>query len=352
MRELILAALSLVLQTGVCFCMGSLLMRFLKMKADAVQALIFGYLLYFALFELLAVPMTLLLAPLSLLRNVWGCFLAVVVLAAIWLEGKSWFSRLRTIPAVLKSHSFWLLVLIAAIGIQCLYAVTDTLNSYDATYYVGTVSTSVYTNTLGRFNPYNGLPNKTFSARYIFASYPMHNAFWCQLLGIPALIQTKLVMVVLNVSCANLIFYQIGRRLFGGEKKQADLMVLLAGILQLFSCTIYTSGAFLFTRAYEGKALLANVSIPLVLFVAIWFWQEQKGNAQWVILFLTSLSAVAFSGSAIIFPAALGAGILPVIVMKKAYRKLGPFLVCMTPPLLYAAVYFASSVGILRFPAV
>ena len=59
MQELILAIAGLILELLVFFCAGSLLTRILKMKAEVTMELVLGYLLYFAAFEILAVPMTL-----------------------------------------------------------------------------------------------------------------------------------------------------------------------------------------------------------------------------------------------------------------------------------------------------
>ncbi len=67
---------------------------------------------------------------------------------------------------------------------------------------------------------------------------------------------------------ANLIIYQIGKRLFDGNRKKADLMLVFVCVLQLFCGTIYSSGTFFFTRSYEGKAILANIAIPSVLMCA------------------------------------------------------------------------------------
>ena len=49
----------IILELLVFFCAGSLLMRLLRMKAETSMALFMGYLLYFSVFELIAVPMTL-----------------------------------------------------------------------------------------------------------------------------------------------------------------------------------------------------------------------------------------------------------------------------------------------------
>lgn len=351
MRELLTAGVGILIQLTVFFCIGSLLMHKLKMEADTSQALIFGYLLYFAVFEILAVPMTLTWVPLKVLAWVWAVILAVVVCCAMFFLRKQWRKQVGQLSHIWKCHSFLFLLVIGVVVLQCLIVVLYQDTTVDAAYYVGTVNTSVYTGTLGRYNPYTGLIYKNFQARYIFSAYPMNNAVWCQLTGAHALIQSKIVMSLINVLMANLIIYQIGKRLFKGGKRQADLLLCFVCLLQLFSYTIYTSGTFFFTRSYEGKALIANVTIPVVLYCSIWFWQKEKDRNLWIMLFLASASAVAFSGSAIIFPFVISAGVLPVMLVKKQFSRFIPYVVCMLPTILYAAVYFAARSGLLTLRA-
>ncbi len=351
MRELILACIGIALQTTVFFCIGSLLIHGLRIKADASFALVLGYLTYFAVFEFLAVPMTLTWVPLKTLSVVWAAILAVVVLVSFLLLGKQWISGLKKIPAILKSHSWMLVVAGAVILFQCLLVVLYQDTSVDAAYYIGTVNTSVYTGTLGRYNPFNGNPMTKFSARYVFSAYPMHNAVWCFLVGSHALVQSKIVMSVINVLIANLIIYHIGKILFNGEKKQADLMIVFVCLLNLFSSTLFTTGTFFFTRCYEGKAILGNVAIPMVLLCSLWLWHKPEERAIWPVLFITAVSALTFSGSSIIFPAVISAGILPVAVMKRKLRILIPYAVCLLPSVLYAVVYFCAKAGLLTLKA-
>ena len=223
MRELVISAVGFVLQLAVFFCAGSLLMNFLKMKKEAMTAVIIGYLAYFAVFELLAVPMTLLLVPLKVLAAVWAVFLAAVCLFAIVRLHKQWICQLKEFFAgtgkMFREHSGWLLPALAAAVLQCLIVILYQDSTQDAAYYVGTVSTSVYTDTLGRYNPFTGQAISAFSARYVFSAFPMNNAVWCVITGLPALIQCKIVMSLINVLVANGIIWQTGRQLFGGEKK-------------------------------------------------------------------------------------------------------------------------------------
>lgn len=341
MTNLMLIACGLTVHIFVFFALGSAFLKILRKKENSsVLAVISGYLLYFTMFELVALPMVLSLKPLSLLAKVWGILILILVGgAAVWCFS-DWFRQLGKIGSIVKEHKIFLLLLMACIGIQCLIGMIYSDNSADAAYYVGTVSTAVYTDTMGRYNPYTGAVISHFSARYIFSCYPMHNAVVCSLTGIHPLIQTKTIMTAINIFVSNLVVYEIGLKMFKNHKIKSDLMVGFVCLIHLFSNTIYTDGTFLLTRSYEGKSILANVIFPMVFYCAIRLYQDEKDRMVWILVFLTSVSAITFTGSSMILPVALSAGFLPVIAVKKKGKLLIPFLVSMTPSLLYIAVYF------------
>lgn len=349
MRELILAGVGFCLQLAVFFCIGSLLIRVLKIKAEASKALIFGYILYFAVFEVAVIPATLCWMPLKTFSLLWLAVIAAAVGASLVFCRKQWKNQVSGIKGIWQDHSWMLLLVAAVILVQCAIVVLYEDTTVDAAYYVGTVSTSVFTDTLGRYNPYSGRLLNHFQIRYALSGYPMNNAVWCKILGIHPIVQAKLVMSVMHVLVANSVIYHIGKKLFQGKKRAADLMVCFVCLLQLFSYTIYTPGTFFFTRSYEGKALLANVSIPLVLYCGIWLY-EQKGKTDkniWILLFLTSLSALCFSGSSIILPVAVSAAVLPVLIVRKRFSDLIPYVLCMLPNILYMAAYMCVKYGFL-----
>lgn len=371
MRELCLACIGFVLEFTAFFAVGSLLARIMKMKKDVSLTFILGYLTYFALFELVTVPMTLKWVSLTTAAYVWAGFMFAVAIAAlicaIKKKSKDKYSenlpdateisrditqkKGSSISDIWKRHSIMIIIAGTVVLLQCLIVILYKDTTVDAAYYVGTVSTSVYTDTLGRYNPYNGVILKAFQARYVFSTYPMNNAVWCRLLGIHPIVQAKLVMSCMNVITANLIIYQIGKRLFDGNRKKSDLMVVFVCVLQLLCGTIYSSGTFFFTRSYEGKAILANIAIPAVLMCAVWYLQEKNDRNVWIVLFITAISALTFSGSAIIFPIVIAAGMAPTAVINKKISGLVFCAVCMIPSILYAAVFFACRMGLLTLAA-
>lgn len=362
MRELCLACAGFVLEFIVFYAAGIVLARILKIKGDCSLTFILGYLVYFAVFELVIVPMTLKWVSLTAAAYIWAGIMSLVICAAVICTIKKQ-RRIRagqtetcngifgSISEIWKNHSVMIILAGAVVLLQCLIVIFYEDTTVDAAYYVGTVSTSVYTDTLGRYNPFNGAIQKAFQARYVFSAYPMHNAVWCRLLGIHPIVQAKQVMSCMNVVTANLIIYQIGKRLFDGNRKKADLMLVFVCALQLFCGTIYSSGTFFFTRSYEGKAILANIVFPVVLMCALWLYEEKEDRRVWAVLFITAVSALGFSGSAIILPAAVLAGMVPVMRMKRKLSGLPYCILCMVPSVLYAGVYFACKLGLLSLAA-
>ena len=77
----------------------------------------------------------------------------------------------------------------------------------------------MYTDTLARYSPLTGVIQRNFNLRYDLSAYPMNNAVWCVLLGIHPIVQSKVVMSVINMLMINLLIYQIGKSFFVEMKK-------------------------------------------------------------------------------------------------------------------------------------
>ena len=83
MRELCLACAGFVLEFIVFYAAGIVLARILKIKGDCSLTFILGYLVYFAVFELVIVPMTLKWVSLTAAAYIWAGIMALVICAAV-----------------------------------------------------------------------------------------------------------------------------------------------------------------------------------------------------------------------------------------------------------------------------
>lgn len=349
MTKLLLTGAVLLLHFLVFLSLGTLFLKLFKRERFSISlAVLLGYFCYFGLFEVLCLPFVFLQTFLTAFSWVLLAVLGASVAAACVTGVRSWAGQVKTIPGIPKDHSVLFLFLLAAVAFQCFFVAVYYDGSADAAYYVGVASTSAYTDTLGTYNPYTGNLMKSFNVRYVFSCYPLHNAFVAKMTGLPAIVQAKTVMAVVNAVIANLLYYQIGCRLFQGKsRKYPDLMVLFLTVMNIYSNSIYLPASFFFLRLYEGKAVLANIIFPMILYCSIRIWQDEQDRLAWAALFFCNLTAVTFSGSSFLVIFGCGAVILPVILFRHRFRLLKNWIVGIAPIFVWAAAYLLVKLQVL-----
>lgn len=167
MTTALLSLAALVLQLIVFYSIGILILKARGMEgAPLPSALLTGYLGYFTVFEVLCFVCEVLIVPLHVLTAVTAVLCGAAVIAAHLtcrsLTAQEWAGRrIRR-----RRHGIWLYVLSAVIVLSCLFALLYTDASADSEFYVGTASTAVFTDTIGRFDPTTGQSVKAFLPRY------------------------------------------------------------------------------------------------------------------------------------------------------------------------------------------
>lgn len=333
------------------FAFGSFFLRLFKKNLPNFSiVLISGFLYYFIFFALFAWFCIFTFQSLSLLTYSWmGFSLIITALSAIF-NFKIWMKRAFTISQTIRLHNWCFPILIISIIIQMMFVFTHIDTSADASYYVGKVTTDVYTNTLGQFDPYTGEKLLSLDSRRAIACFPEYNAVISYFFGIHPLQQAKLILPELMILLTNIIYYQIGLLLFDADRKKADGMVFFIFLLNLYSYTQYTSSTFLLTRTYEGKSILANIIIPGIIFCFLIIWKKGHILLCKLLLLGFSLSSCIFSSSSMmIVPVALTAGILPWIVKEKKWGTISWYVLYLLPNLIICVLYLLSSRGYLVY---
>jgi len=325
--------------------------------SGAAFTLVTGFFLYYSLFDLFALPVMYRWRPLSMLSTLWAAFTVVILVLSAVLNRKYLLPMFRAFAAYVKSHKLFCAGALVIVLIQLIVILHSYQFTLDAAFYVANVTTSVQTNSLGIYNPYTGDWQDHFEMRYFFATYPYQDAVMCYLFRIPALIQTKIIMASVVIIMTNLLYLMIGRELFEGEKKEQALALMLffAGLINFFFITIYTTSAFLTTRTYEGKSILANVVLPFILYLFI--RMIKTGQGMWGYLFLVSFGSTVISNTSnMLVPAALSVLSLPYVIsflmarnIKKAMQSLGGWIICILPGAVLSLVYVAYVKGMFVF---
>ena len=154
------------------------------------DALICGYVLLFAVFELLALPLIFTRQSFAVLKysyEILACVLALAGVIFAWknkknradgAERKKSLSR-KKIPAAM-----WLAFLLVAIqmGAYVFGMATD----LDDAFYVATATTTLETNGMFTYDAYTGMLASYLPARYVFAPFPILLAFYSDMVHMHA----------------------------------------------------------------------------------------------------------------------------------------------------------------------
>lgn len=351
MIQILICIFMIGLNFLIYFLFGSLVTgRRNKGDYSVTLSVFAGFFLYYSLFTFACVPIMYRWRPLSMLSKVWGIAAVVIMVVSILWNRRIWAKKSHEICVFLKENKWFVTGVAVLVVVQTVIIVYSYQFTLDAAYYVANVSTSIQTDSMNIYDPYTGEWQDHFEMRYFFATYPMNDSVMCQIFKIHPLMQTKIVMASVAVILTNMLYYMIGVELFGEKKKSIFWMMVFAAVMNFNFITIYTSSNFLVTRTYEGKSLLGNVVLPGVLYLYIRLLKNHKSRKDWILLFLTCFgSTVLSSSSNMLVPASVSLLFLPLAFIKKDWKVIPKFVVCIFPCLIMLVVYVAYVKGMFVF---
>lgn len=324
------------------FLFGSVLTGGKGNRMSLTRTVFAGLFFYYLLFTIFCITVMLRWRPLHVLTSAWTFMMAVMSIAGMVR------SRHGIMPAIKKASAFvseniagFLLV-----GIITIVFASVILMSYqftlDASYYVGNTAAAIRTDTINMYDPFTGDWLDHYEMRYFFATFSINDAVICSLLHVHPLIWCKITMAGTAIVLSVMILYMAGRKLFGTDMRKITVFIILAETADLFMITIYSTAAFLTTRTYEGKCLLANVVLPGILYIYICLLEDVKDRRTWLLLFLMALGAPVLSSSSnMLVPAMIAVTIIPLAVLRKDLWVIPKAAACMLPGIILTVIYIA-----------
>lgn len=339
-----------------------------------------GFFAYYGLFALVCLPIMLTFRPLSLLTRIWAFVVLAIVLLSIFLFAARWLEMGMSIIDTIKSHPFITLIVTVVIVLQVVMVVFTYNFTLDAAYYVANVSTCVETDMINVYDPFTGAWQDHFELRYAFATYHIQDAVVCQLTGIPALIQTKTIMSTIVVILTNILYLGIAKFLSKDNRKMFAPIFAGMFFVNVMFVTIYTPANFLFSRTYEGKAIVGNIAVMAIFYMFVrrtgYFLTKKrniryglktssnevaeevgKGNPEevdralekdveitdknfWISMFFIMFGAATTSSTAnMLLPAALSIMFIPQFIIHKDFKSIPRFILCMLPEFIMIIMY-------------
>lgn len=261
----------------------------------------------------------------------------------------------------------WLLFF-ALLGFQLYKAAAFASFDGDDAYYVVESLLAQQTDVMYRILPYTG-GSTELDVRHALAVLPMWIAFVAVKSDIHATIVSHLVMPFVLIPLSYLVYYEIGKLLFGTKTTthgrsadgQADsifhrenlpIFLILMSLFQIFgNVSIYTNETFFLTRTWQGKAVAGSLVIPALFWMFLWIYAcEKRGDGVekkhrtdaglWIVLVCINMTAgICSSISVFLVSILMAVTALCLAVVKRDYKVILKMGAVCIPNVIYMTVY-------------
>lgn len=385
-------------------CMGQLVLNFLPItKRTAGINFLCGYLLSFAVFEVVAIPCMFKIQYGAFAHCVRIFFVLEIILSLIGViltvrrvrkairngyvpKYKEDFrgGRLKTFfcltfqgeekaePAALISPRtdvrmmryqysiesiVFFCVFLAIVAFQLFMAVFMAPFDGDDAYYVVETLLAQQADVMNTILPYTG-SSTPLQARHAMAVFTMWEAFIAKVSGVHATIVCHSVLPLVILPLVYIVYLEIGRILLGVKQELLPVFMIIIALFLMFGNTsIYTAETFLMMRTWQGKAMVANFIIPMILWIFLWLfedcrkpgylWKEETyggtrviRNSSWILLFMVNMAAGIMSSMGIMF----GSGLVALfsfmlLVYTRDIKIIPKAALSVIPSIVYLLVY-------------
>lgn len=288
-----------------------------------------GFLLYYSLFQIIALPMKITRQPLSRLTIVWGCILLLLAAYVLVRRRGVLADSIRKLFVSRQKLVLVLFMAVMAVGIAVLLGWnTNTISDYDSGYYIGLPVSSVYSNTLELLSPFEGKVLKEPQAFYIMNTDTLHSAIVYQALKIHPLMERKWSFTIAMALLFEMVLYQCGRLFFEKEHAKTGVFCLAANLALLFSYSIGGVSHYFAYRTYEGKAIVCYLYMTMIFCFGLALYKKAEGGWPWAGLLLCTVSGISFTNTALfVVPCMVGLTLLPYILREGIRHKKWKYLV-------------------------
>ena len=277
-------------------------------KSNLILAFVLGYLYNFAISEIIAVP-------LIFLKTSFMTFVVIYIVISVVLSIIS-ISRNKenidnicsdTKSSIKEMPKILTIILVILIGVQSFALVKYAHIDDDDAFYVGTATTTVYTNSMFKYDGSTGLEYGKLPIRYVVGPFPIYIALISKLICISPAIVAHTILPAVLIPIVYLIYGLIAEELFSKNKKATIIFLIMLCFLYMWgNFSKRTNFTFLLFRIWQGKAVLGNIIIPCVWLL---FIKALKNNFDIISCIL--LGMIIFAG---VLTTSMGIG-LPAITL-------------------------------------
>ena len=314
-----------------------------KGNKNVLLSMILGFFMELLVFTILSIPMTFLKASFNVLRNTWTILILGLSIVAIFINKKDWkeifkqnLEEFKKLPKVL-TVSFLILICI-----QCYFPFKYMHQDHDDSNFVAKATIAIDTNSLFVYddagNEYDGFPT-----RQVLSQFPHFTATIATLCFIHPTILAHTIFPVVFVIMMYAFYYVFGMTLFKKDQTKSMMFLNILSVTFIFgSYSRYTNFVRILYRAWQGKSILANMTLPFIWYVFIeYIGKEDKNKFGWLILSIALVGSIALSSMALILPVITVVTLMFIYAIKdKKISYIITMGICFILGIIFLLIYF------------
>lgn len=322
--------------------LGLLVTSFRKEKNDIFLALVIGYIMQFASFEVIYVPMYFANLSFRIVLYTWSTFMLILCIISLIVNRKRFKKIIKEIMDIIKTAPRMLtiifcLFLALQIAVPLLYM--QRIDPDDA-FYLATINTTIETNSLFEYNAYDGSQYIEMPLRYSLSGLQIYFATLSQILKIHPAILIHTIWPIIIIPLEFIVYELIGKRLFNNNKEKIMYFLIFLSMIHMFGAfSIYSNFSFFAYRSWQGKALIGNLVLPII-WLCYFYCTKNNKWVDWLLLFCTMITAC-FVTEMGVFLAPFTLGILAIVdaIQNKKIKNLLKFASCCLPQFIIGILY-------------
>lgn len=317
-----------------------------------LNAYIYGWIAVFALFEMICVPYVIRLGSFDRFCRVYQVCIVVLAPASVLAAVLSELRRKRaaaagegSAPEAEKTErtawwakALWAVIILSVLAQMVYFYFYNHMNGDDSYYVAESVITDFF-DTMYQRDAYTGMP-LGLDVRHALAVLPMFITWLARICGLHAATMAHAILGPVFLGMMYCVYTMVGRVLFAKDRSYIPVFVLIVEVWYLWgNVSIYTPETFLYTRTWQGKAVFANIIIPLAFVLLCRLLREWR--AVYAALLAMLLVAGVFTTTAAVYllTALYGIAALYCLITERRFGKCLRMLLCAVPGLAYGAVY-------------
>lgn len=264
------------------------------------------------LFEIICVPAIFLSVGLNVVLVSYTIATSIMIICIAFLVKRKKIQLKKPSVVAMEVMGKKLLIvffvsLLIQLGLVTFYASTDA----DDAMYMGLASSAYSTGEMYSVSPYTGEKSTitdVIMSDYVLSPLPMFWAVLGKMFSVHPTMLAHTIMPIFLIAWAYYVYWKLAWKIFGKFQESITCLVIVS-VLNIFGAySLRTTGVFLLTRIWQGKAIFCAILVPLLFYYYLCLLKEEKCALFGI--YLTMGAAVLVSFSAI--------PLMPVLLMTMA----------------------------------